>query len=105
MDDEDVHVAHRRLDLDAGLSIGELSKIDLVGTSAESFANAIGQDGVATAAEDTRLTHVEDARGWLLYGLEWTPSFAEPSTCETWRLLWFVALKRVLLYCSLHMVR
>jgi hypothetical protein len=55
--DEDILVAHRRLDLDTRLSVGELSKLDLVGLSAELLANGIRQDWMAEAAKDTGAAH------------------------------------------------
>jgi hypothetical protein len=64
--DEDILVAHRSLDLDTRLSVGELSKLDLVRLSAELLADGIGQDWMAEAAKDTGATHVDRRRSRLL---------------------------------------
>jgi hypothetical protein len=65
--DEDILVAHRSLDLDTRLSVGELSKLDLVGLSAELLADGIGQDWMAKAAKDTGTAHGDCRRSMLLF--------------------------------------
>lgn len=64
--DKDILVAHRSLDLDTRLSVGELPKLDLVGFSAELLADGIGQGWMAEAAKDTSATHLDCRRSKLL---------------------------------------
>lgn len=64
--DKDILVAHRRLDLDTRLSVGELSKLDLVGFPAELLADGIGQGWMAEAAKDTSATHLDFRQSMLL---------------------------------------
>jgi hypothetical protein len=73
--DEDILVAHRRLDLDRCLAIGKLAQFDLVGASSEAFADAVCEGGMAQATEDAGTTHlVYCVCCWLVDGVSFVVS-------------------------------